>query len=262
MKTSARLALFSLVGILALAGCRSAASASSQSASFVVSQHGHNVGTASYKFTGVSGGYQSTSLVNVSMKGLNYALSKDEQLDTASHLKRVVLNGTVNGSAVNVIAKPDAAQFLLNISASGRSTTTRLAAHPAVVFLPDFDPGALQTLLVLAGEQNDRDLWAIIPKQQGSIQAITFATYPDDQGTFNGKAVTVHHYVATISGAPTDLFTSRQNELMQAELPAEGFALVHAGFVLTPPKKPIVPPGGTKPPAGATPPAGSNPPAQ
>ncbi len=259
MKTSGKLVLLSLA-IFALAGCRSRANAAAQAASFTVSQNGHAVGTASYKFTGVSGGYASTSLGNVSMQGLNYALSKDEQLNSASHLQHVGLSGTVNGAAVNVTAKPDAAQFLLNISANGRSSTTRLASHPAAVLLPDFDPGALQTLLVriggqldrldgalqtllvLAVEQNNRDLWAIVPKEQGSIQPIQLATYPDQQGTLNGKAVTVHHLVATISGAHTDLFSSQENELMQAELPGEGFALVRSGFVLTPPAKPIAPP--------------------
>ncbi len=241
MKTSAKLVLISLA-IFALAGCRSSATAAAQAASFTVSQNGHAVGTASYKFTGVSGGYDSTSLVNVSMQSLNYALSKDEQLDSANHLKHVVLSGTVNGSAVSVIAKPDAAQFLLNISANGRSTTARLSAHSTTVFLPDFDPGAMETLLVLAVEQNNRDLWAILPKEQGSIQPITLATYPDEQGTLNGKAVTVHHLVATINNTQTDLFSSQGNELMQAELPQEGFALVRTGFVLTPPKKPIAPP--------------------
>lgn len=243
-----RFSLILLGGTLALAGCFASAAAA-QSGSFTVSQHGHAVGTASYTFTGAGGGYASSSLVHVSMQGLNYALSKDEQLSSANHLKRVVLSGIVNGSAVNVIAKPDAAQFLLNISANGRSSTTRLTAHAATVFLPDFDPGALETLLVLGVEQNDRDVWAIIPKGQGSIAPVTLATYPDEHGTFNGKPVTVHHLIATINGQQTDLFSSQHNELMQAELPEEGFALVRTGFVLTPPKKPIAPPGGMTPPA-------------
>jgi len=242
MKTFVRFSLASLIAIFALSGCHGSA-ATTQSASFVISQHGHNVGTASYTFTGVAGGYHGTALVNISMKGLDYSLSKDEQLDTASHLKSAVLSGTVNGSAVSIIARPDASQLLLNISANGRSSSSHLALHPAAVLLPDFDPGALQTLLVLAAAQNNRDLWAIIPKQQGSVQAITLATYPDEHGTFNGKPVTLHHVAATINNQPIDLFASDQNQLMQAELPADGFALVRTGFLLTPPKKPIVPPG-------------------
>jgi len=178
------------------------------------------------------------------MQGLEYALSKTEQLDAAHHLIHEVLSATVNGQAVNVIGKPDKGEFLLNISANGRSSTTRLAGHAGAVFLPDFDPGALETLLTLAPSQNGRDLWAIVPKQAGSIEAIQLATYPDEQGTLNGRAVPVHHLVATIAGAETELFCGADNQLLQTELSQPGFSLIRKGFVLTPPKRP-----GAAPPA-------------
>jgi hypothetical protein len=215
--------------------------AAAQSANFIVSQNGHQVGTASFQFAARDGGFDSSSTVKVSMQGLDYALSKTEQLDSAYHLQHVVLSGLVNGSAVNVIGKPDGSNFLLNTSANGRSSTTRLDAHPEAVFLPDFDPGALETLLALAVTQNNRDLWAILPKQAGSVEAIRLATYGDEQGTLDGKPVTVHHLVATIAGTDTYLFSGPDNQLLQAELPQPGFALVRNGFVLTPPKKPPVP---------------------
>jgi len=151
------------------------------------------------------------------------------------------LSAVVNNTAVNVIGAPDAAQLLLNISANGRSSTTRQDSHTAAVFLPDFDPGALETLLALAVTNNNRDLWAIIPKQAGSVAPIQLATYADEQGTLDGKAITVHHLVATIAGAHTDLFSGPENQLLQAELPQLGFALVRKSFVLTPPAKPIAP---------------------
>jgi len=208
------------------------------SGSFIVSQLGHAVGTAEFRLAPGASGYDSTSAVRVSMQGLNYALSKNEQLDPAHHLAHVMLSATVNDQAVNVTGKPDAGQFLLNISANGRSTTTRLAGHAGSVFLPDFDPGALQIMLALAEAQNGRDLWAIIPKQAGSVEAVQLATYPDENGTLDGTPVTVHHLVATIAHTDTDLFAGSDNQLLQAELPQQGFSLIRKGFVLTPPKKP------------------------
>jgi len=216
--------------------------AAAQTGDFTVSQHGHAVGTASFKFSAIPTGYDSTAVVKVTMQGLDYALSKTERLDQANHVEHVQLSAAINGSAVNVTGKPDAAQFLLNISANGRSSTTRLEAHNAAVFLPDFDPGALETLLTLAVTQNNRDIWAIVPKQAGSVAPVELATYADEQGTLNGKPIAVHHLVATIAGATTDLFSGPENQLLQAELPQEGFALLRDGFVLTPPKKPIAPP--------------------
>jgi hypothetical protein len=233
---------FALLALLAVFASLAAVPAQAQSGSFIISQHGHSVGTATVTFNAVPEGYNSTSVIRVAMQGLNYSLSKTERLTSANTLKHVQLSATVNGSAVSVNAAPDAAQILLNISANGHSTTTRMASHPAAVFLPDFDPGALDTLLALAVARNNRDLWAIIPKQAGSIEPIQLATHADMQGTLDGKPITVHHLVATIAGADTDLFSGPENQLLQAELPQEGFALVRKGFVLTPPAKPGAPP--------------------
>lgn len=242
------------VGLLALT---LPVSAQAQSASFSVSQNGASVGTASFTFSADSTGIDSASLVRVSMQGLNYALSKTEKLSPSHTLVHVQLSGLVNNSAVSVTAKPDGpgpnAQFLLKISANGRSKTTQLEAHKLTVFLPDFDPGALETLLNLAASHNNRDLWAILPKQAGSIVPIQLATYADEEGTIDGKPLTVHHLVATISGAQTDLFSGPENQLLQAELPQQGFALVRDGFVLTPPAKPIAPPAAQVPQPGAPP---------
>jgi hypothetical protein len=173
---------------------------------------------------------------------LNYALSKTEELSSTRSLVHVQLNASVNSSAVNVTAKPDGPQLLMNISANGRSSTIQLAEHNQAVFMADFDPGALETLLTMGARSNNRDLWAIIPKQAGSVQAVQLATYPDEQGTLDGNAITVHHLVATIAGASTDLFAGNESELLQAELPQDGFALVRKGFVLKPPSKAPAPP--------------------
>jgi len=246
MRTSLR----SFAVLAALAGL-AVLCAGAQSGSFIVAQHGNAVGTAEFNFTTTPNGYSSTSTVSIAMQGLNYALSKTESLSAANHMRHVQVSATVNNSAVNVTASPDAAQFLLNVSASGKSTTARLALHPAAVFLSDFDPGALETLLALAVAHNNRDLWAIIPKQatgpDGSVQAgsvspVVLATYADEQGTLDGKPIVAHHLVATIAGGKTDLFSGPENQLLQAELPQQGFALVRKGFVLTPPTRPIAPP--------------------
>src|SRR5579863_8764790 len=145
---------FALLCLGAVAGL--AAPVCAQSADFLVSQNGHTVGSASFEIHTQADGFESSSTVKVQMQGLDYASSKSERLDQARHLEHVVLSAVLNGSAVNVVGKPDGAQFLLNISANGRSSTARLEAHPGAVFLPDFDPGALQTLLDLAAAQSGR----------------------------------------------------------------------------------------------------------
>jgi hypothetical protein len=249
-----RLNCFPVAGILALVLAVWPVGAAAQSGSFEIAQNGQAVGSASFQFTATTDGYDSTSLVKVAMQGLDYALSKNEQLSAGNQLKHVMLNATVNGEAVNVVAAPDATQLLLNISANGKSSTTRLAAHSSAVFLPDFDAGALETLLALAVAKNNRDLWVILPKEAGSIEPVRLATYPDQDGTLDGKPIAVHHLEATIAGANTELFSGPDNQLLQAELPEGGFVLIRKGFVLTPPAKPIVPIGGDE----AAPPAPSS----
>jgi hypothetical protein len=251
-----RIHSFGLPALLTLASVVSLP-AIAQSGSFIIAQHGNAVGTATVTFTPDTKGYNTTSVVRVAMQGLNYNLSKTEQLTVANQLLHVQLSATVNSSAVSVTAAPDAAQILLNVSANGRSSTVRLDSHPGAVFLPDFDPGALDTLLSLAVTQNNRGLWAILPKQSGaqpaSVVPVQLATYADGEGTLDGKPITVHHLVAMIGGAKSDLFSGPKNQLLQAELPQQGFALVRKGFVLTPPAKAGAPPSEPQSPTAAAP---------
>lgn len=226
--------------VLGLGGLSAVAWA--QAGEFTVSQNGKAIGTAQFKISAKQDGFDSSSTVHVQMQGLNYALSKTEELSANRGLVHVQLSAIVNGSAVNVTAKPDGTQLLMNISANGRSSTSRLAAHERAVFMADFDPGAFETLLALAAKSNNRDLWVIIPKQAGTVAPVQLATYADEQGTLDGKLIAVHHLVASIAGASTDIFSGQDDELLQAELPQDGFALVRKGFVLKPPMKAPAPP--------------------
>jgi hypothetical protein len=238
---------FSSVLLFAISMAWTPATAAAQSASFAISQHGKSVGTASFSLTSSGNGYNSTSVLHVSMQGLEYALSKTERLNSAHHLRNAHLSATINGQAVTVAAEPassqpassrTATQIQLTTSANGRKSSTSLALHSGAVFLPDFDPGALETLLSLAASRNNRDLWAILPKKTGLIESIVLATYADQKGTLDGKPVEVHHLVATIGNSTIDLFSNAANQLLQAEYSQQGFALVRKGFVLTPSSKP------------------------
>lgn len=215
---------------------------SAQAEAFEIFLNGKRVGTAGCEFRADVQGYNSTSIVSVSMPGLDYALSKTEKLSSADELERVLLSGVVNREAVSIVAAPESNQIVLQISASGRKTTSRLAAHPGAVMMPDFDPGAFETLFALAVEHNNRGLWVIFPKKAGSIEPVQLATYADERGTLDGNPIAVHHLIATIAGAKTDLFASSENRLLQAELPQQGFVLLRNGFVLKPPARSAAPP--------------------
>ena len=93
------LVLLSLAAALALT-----TAACSQSANFVVAQHGTPVGTASFTVTALPNGYDSESQVSIKMDKLDYTLAKTEHLSRANHLRKVQLNASVNSKAVNVTA--------------------------------------------------------------------------------------------------------------------------------------------------------------
>ena len=124
-KTALNFAFLMLTALLAVTPA-----AYAQSGSFIVSQNGKPVGTASFNFIATPSGYDSTALVHVAMQGLNYALSKTERLSSANRLRHVQLSAIVNGSAINVTAAPDSAQIQLNISANGRAARTTQTVRP------------------------------------------------------------------------------------------------------------------------------------
>jgi hypothetical protein len=154
----------------------------------------------------------------------------------------VKLSGAVNGSDAKVNAQPQGQQVVMHINANGQAINTPLAMHRNAVFFPDFDPAALQTMLYLGAAQNNRDLWALVPKQTGSVAAIRVVTNADMQGTLNGAPITVHHFTASYGATKAEVFSSPRNELLQAEWTDEGFAMVRQGFKLTPSARPSMPP--------------------
>ena len=226
-----------MVGLALLVGI-AAGSEAGFGQSFQLSQNGKGVGVASLALNQAAGGFNSTSGAKVDMPGLKYSFTENETLDGGYHLKTVQLTGSVNGTSATVTAAPQGQQVQVKINAGGKVTPTSLQFHPQSVFYPDFDPAALQILLNLGAAHNNRDIWAIIPKQAGSTEALRIATNQDEQGTLDGQPVGVHHFTITSSTETTELFSGPGNQLMQAEWSAEGFALVRKGFVLKPPAKP------------------------
>lgn len=217
---------------------------------FTLSQNGKSVGQAFLGLKQGNGGFDLTSGAKIDMPGLKYNFSQTAALDGGFHFNTVQLSGSVNGTSATVNASRQGQQFVMKINANGSVTNTPLGFHPQAVFLPDFDPGALQILLKLGAATNNRDIWALIPKQTGSITALRIATNADMQGVLNGKPITVHHLTVTYGTSKTEVFSGPANELLQTEWTDEGFALVRNGFKLTPPARPGAPPPAPAQPAG------------
>lgn len=210
---------------------------------FSLSQHGQPVGEASCRVAPAAGGSTSTAIVHVSLNGLSYTLSTEVELNRLQQLTAAEVNGTVNGSAVQLSLTNRAPTLALTQRANGRTSQTTLAGHANLVLLTDFDPCALEQVIRLEAAAGGRDLWVFVPHQAGSVVAAQMATLADESGTLDGKQITVHHLQLTVETQKTELFTDAQGRLLQAELAQPGFAAVRTGFVLTPPGKAQAPAG-------------------
>jgi hypothetical protein len=221
--------------------------------SFSISQNGKSVGSATLIMNKAAGGYAGSAQTHIDMPGLKYNFTETASLDGGFHLAKVQLNGDVNGTKATVNAAPQGQQYQMTLNANGQVINTPLAFHPQGVFFPDFDPAALQTVLNLGAAHNNRDLWALVPKQSGSVSPLRIVTNADMQGTLNGNQVAVHHFTVSFDTNKIEVFSSPSNALLQAEWSDEGFAMVRQGFKLTPPARPpIAPPAAPQQPAGQT----------
>lgn len=233
-----RLRMWAMAGLMA--GLTGVASAQT----FLISQNGKSVGSATLSWVRNGAAYSITSNASINMKGLNLSFSESGFLGAHDNLRSMQLNGQVNGTPATVGAQVNGGQYLMKIFANGQRINTPLAFHARTVFFPDFDPAGLQAMLRLGAAYNNANLWAMIPKQTGSVVPMQIVTDADMQGTLNGSAVAVHHVTVNVNGGTIEVFSSTTSDLLQAEWTQEGFALVRQGFVLTPPKHPL----GTPPP--------------
>lgn len=214
-----------------------AAAAGAQS--FVLSQNGKSVGSANLTVKHDGQWIETASSAKVDMPGLKYSFNENAVFDGGYRISNVKLNGIVNGSAATVEGKVAGQQFMMTIQANGNTTNTPLAMHRNAVFFPDFDPAALQALVTVASAGSGNGLWALVPKQTGTVQSVQLAPNDGMQGTLDGAPVAVKHQTLTYGTEKAEVFSGPHNDLLQVEWTDEGFAMVRQGFKLTPPPKPL-----------------------
>lgn len=229
--------------LLVLAGSGTAAA---QRVNYIISQHGQKVGAAEVRVNPGKDSLRYTMQVKVAQGGLAYALSGTEEVTREWSLRRAQMSGTVNGHAVQIDVTRQGTSgagtaYNMDISADGKTTKVVLPPHPINALVADFDPVGLEALLQSHAFRYGREVWVMVPKDAGWAEPVVVTTFADEQGTLNGYPVVVHHVKAKWNGEVTDLFSNDEHELLQAELPQQGFALIREGFVLTPSAKPAAP---------------------
>jgi hypothetical protein len=212
---------------------------------FVINQGNHPVGRSDFSIQPVQQGqittpaaYSVTSHGNVNLQNTKYSFSGSGSLDKTLGILQENLNGIVNGSAVTFAVQTAANNFVINISADGRSYRNSLSRTAPTVFFPDFDMASYEILLSLAAQHPGTSISALIPKQTGILSAATLAPQSDVQATLNGKNVTVQHSSLTIGSVTSELYYFSGSRILEVDIPSQTFAVVHDNFQLQPPPPP------------------------
>ncbi len=212
---------------------------------FTINQGNHPVGQTSFSIQPVKqdrvatpAAYAVTSHGTLTVQNTKYSFSGSGSLDKELSILNENLNGIVNGSAVTFAVHPSDGNFVIEISADGRSYRNSLTRPAQTVFFPDFDLSSYDILLNLAARHPGIPISALIPKQTGILSAATLAPQADVQGTLNGKAITAHHTSLTIGSVVSELYYSPNNRILEVDIPSQTFAVVRDNFQLQPPPPP------------------------
>jgi hypothetical protein len=233
-------------------------------AHFTINQGDHPVGRTDFSILPVKQGsiaappaYTVTSHGTLSLQNTKYSFSCSGSLDRELSILQENLNGIVNGSAVTFAVHPSGGNFVIDISADGRSYRNSLNRPAQTVFFPDFDLAAYDILLNLAARHPGTPISALVPKQTGILSAATLAAQPDVQGKLNTKAITLHHTSLTIASVVSELYYSSANQILEVDIPGEAFAVVRDNFQLQPPPPPPADaaPNGQQQPGNTAPPS-------
>jgi hypothetical protein len=233
-----------LLGVFA-ASAHAQTSIPADTAHFTINQGNHAVGHTDFSILPTKQGsistptaYTVTSHGTLTVQNTKYSFSSSGTLDKDLSILQENLNGIVNGSAVTFAVQPSGGNFVIDISADGRSYRNSLNRPAQTVFFPDFDLSSYDIFLNLVARSPATPISALIPKQTGILIAATLAPQADVQGTLNGKALTLHHSSLTISSVVSELYYDSRNRILEVDIPSQTFAVVHDNFQLQPPPPP------------------------
>jgi len=247
-----RFVILTMVSFLATPLLLNGQTLSPGSAHYIINYQGKDAGSASYTIAATPGGYSIAARGDARIGTINLAFSKNEELDSKLEIVSEALNGTLNSEAVFVAVKVDGAKFDIDTSANGKRLSNVLDRNPHTIFAPDFDPSAILLFLRHAGYSTN--LWGLIPQQSGLLVSAKVTPQKDEKGTLKGSPIVVRHSTLVMANVTSELFSTVDGQLLQQEVPTQGFSMVRDGFILTPPKAAAPQPAASPMPSSDVPP--------
>lgn len=142
---------------------------------------------------------------------------------------------------VNTSFTPDKSREKLDVilnSAGHQQLEDPIEIKPNYIFLPNYDPSAMQALLIRATTHPvEKDLYLVVVpgmgKDKDPLPALWLTNQPDAHGTLDGKPVTLHHYILRLYKSEYDIFADDANSLMLGTSTTLSAIYNREGFVLT-----------------------------
>jgi hypothetical protein len=228
---------------------------------FIITVSGKPVGKCSYTIEKIKDGQHIKSKINyhlspsanptqdteVSTRGRSAAptIASDFQLveDYKLDANNSYAGGFITNMAtlVNTSYTPSKTRDKLIITQNqngNQSLANPIDIKPNFVLLPDYDPSAIQSLLLqTATHPAEKDLYlAVIPggrQQADPVPALWLINQPEAHGALEGKPVTLHHYILRLYKSQFDVFADDTNTLMLATSTALSAIYTREGFILT-----------------------------
>jgi hypothetical protein len=226
---------------------------------FIITVSGKPVGKCSYTIEKIKDGQHIKSKINyhlspsanptqdteVSTRGRSAAptIASDFQLveDYKLDANNSYAGGFITNMAtlVNTSYTPSKDKLIITQNQNGnQSLANPIDIKPNFVLLPDYDPSAIQSLLLqTATHPAEKDLYlAVIPggrQQADPVPALWLTNQPEAHGALDGKPVTLHHYILRLYKSQFDVFADDTNTLMLATSTALSAIYTREGFILT-----------------------------
>ena len=244
------------LALLLAAPLAPAQSALPAGAHYSISQNGKTLGEAQYSVAPVTSGNTLTSNGHMKLNTFAYSFNNTVTVDSQGNLVRDQLTGSVHGAKAsgndiqfNTASDSTGRSLQINVNASGKQTTNAVDRHRNTVLAPDLDPAAYTLMAHLALAQ-PKTAWVLIPKENGILVPAEYTQMASLTGTLDGKTIPVKHAVVALSDQNSvviELFYTSDGQLMEADLNAQNFYVVHDGFKLLNRPKPVAPPHGQAP---------------
>ncbi|HTC74838.1 MAG TPA: hypothetical protein VK684_04645 [Edaphobacter sp.] len=172
-------------------------------------------------------------------RAADFQFVEDYKLDAnSSYAGGFITNMTTLVNTSYNINKSRDQLFISQSQAGSSGLSTPISIKPNFVLLPDYDPSALQSLLLQTiAHPAEKDLYSVlIPGNkpgEDAVAALWLTNQPDPHGTLDDKLLTLHHFILRLYKSQYDLIADETNTLMMASSTSLAAIYTRDGFVLT-----------------------------